>query len=528
VLRRTHRAALTAAALAVLACPGGRRGPPPERFVPADAAAAVVLPETSRAVLELAALARTVERFPGAGEIAATRGALAAQLGFDPLDPEALADAGLDPRRGSAVATLRGRDRRLVVLPVDDPARLEALVVRLARDRLGATERSAATRGEASVVTLRVPGGAAAALAYAVVQRTAILCAGAAGPEIVAAAANLAPEASLGESAAWKLARRALGDDVAAVQWTPPGSPLLSGLRPLADGIAVGLSAAPGRLVARAAVLLGGREPSFRALAGGGAGAKPLARLDPRAQLAARWDGDLAALGRMLAPALPAPERARLAARGLALEGDLLDLLAPGAAVAISLAPGLDLGGLTTEVARRDPLRAIEFEAVLPVKDAAAAEAASARITATAARGRRGGRVEGGVHRLRTPSGEIAWRVDAEARRVVAAGGRPGRLEELLARLEGGEGWRAPTPGAEDALAGGLGGAVLDPGRLVAAVRAMPDEAFGTGPSGFVTRSLVGRVVEPAARLAAVSLSADLAEGALVLALVVEAREAAR
>jgi hypothetical protein len=60
-------------------------------------------------------------------------------------------------------------------------------------------------------------------------------------------------------------------------------------------------------------------------------------------------------------------------------------------------------------------------------------------------------------------------------------------------------------------------------GKLVAAVRALPDEAFGTGPSGFVMRSLVERVVEPAARLAAISLHADLADGALVLGLEVEA-----
>ncbi|HEY6001635.1 MAG TPA: hypothetical protein VIV57_02095, partial [Anaeromyxobacter sp.] len=93
----------------------------------------------------------------------------------------------------------------------------------------------------------------------------------------------------------------------------------------------------------------------------------------------------------------------------------------------------------------------------------------------------------------------------------------------LLARNEGG-GWRAPTDAAAAALSGGLGGAVLDPARLVAAVRAMPEEAFGTGPSGFVMRSLVDRLVEPASRLAAVSFRADLAEGALLLALEVEAR----
>ncbi len=43
------------------------------------------------------------------------------------------------------------------------------------------------------------------------------------------------------------------------------------------------------------------------------------------------------------------------------------------------------------------------------------------------------------------------------------------------------------------------------------------------GPSGFVMRSLVERVIEPAARLTAISLRADLAPGALLLTLDVEA-----
>jgi hypothetical protein len=529
VLRRLHRAALAAATVGVLACPGGRRGPPPERFVPADVAAAVVLPETAQAVKELAAIAATLARFPGGGEIAATRGALAAQLGFDPLDPGALADAGLEPRRGAAVAWLRGPRGGLartpiVILPVDDAGRLEALFVRLARDRLGATERAASRRGEASVVTLRVPGSGAPALSYAVVQRTAILCAGPAGADAVAAAAAVPSEASLGEAAPWKAARRALGGGVSAVSWAPPGSPLLAGVWPLADGLAVGLSAAPGRLLARAAVLLGRREPSFRALAAGGAAAAAAARLDPRAQLVARWDGDFAALGAKILPVLPAAERSRLAAAGIDPARDLFGALAPGGAASASLAPSLDLSELSSRAVRADPLRAVEVEAVLPVKDPAAVEATSARVAALAAGVRRAARPADGVFRIRTASGEIAWRVDRRGRRVVAAGGRPGRLAALEARLAGSEGWRPPTEMSAGALRGGLGGAILDPARLVEAVRAMPDEAFGTGPSGFVMRSLVERFVSPASRLSAVSLRADLEEGALLLALEVEAR----
>jgi hypothetical protein len=57
-------------------------------------------------------------------------------------------------------------------------------------------------------------------------------------------------------------------------------------------------------------------------------------------------------------------------------------------------------------------------------------------------------------------------------------------------------------------------------------VRSLPDEAFGTGPSGFVVRSVVDRFVDPAARLAAISIRADLADAALVVSVEVEAKAA--
>ncbi len=532
MLRRPHRLVLAAAALATLACRGGRRAPPPERFVPADAATAIVLPDVGRAARELAALHATVAGFPGTAELASLRGTLATQLGFDPLDPGALEEAGFDPRRGAALGSIdraspHGKDpvrRAIVVLPLRDPPKVEGLLQRLARDRMGATERVSEPHGAVSVVVLRVPGAPAASLAYAVVDGTALLATGGAGPATVAEAATLAPGASLAEAPAWGTARRALGDGLSVIWWAPAGSPLLAGMWAAKDGIAIGLSAAPGRLLARGALLLGAREPSFRALSAGGKAADAVARLAPDAQLAARWDGDFAALGRKVVPMVSASEHARLAAHGVDLERDVFGVLAPGGAVAVSLAPGLDLSDLTAAAARADPLRAVQFEAVLPVKDPAAAEAVSARLAAGAQRGRRAPAAPpDGVHRVRTASGEIAWRVDAGARRIVAAGGAPGRLAALEARLAGGDGFRAPTKASQGALAGGLGGAVLVPPRVVAAVRAMPEEAFGTGPSGFVMRSLVDRFLEPASRVSALSLRADLAEGALVLALEVEA-----
>ncbi|HSM91520.1 MAG TPA: hypothetical protein VLT47_01465, partial [Anaeromyxobacteraceae bacterium] len=72
---------------------------------------------------------------------------------------------------------------------------------------------------------------------------------------------------------------------------------------------------------------------------------------------------------------------------------------------------------------------------------------------------------------------------------------------------------------------GGLGALVLDTQNFVASVRALPPDAFGTGPTGFVMRSLVSRFVEPAARIESAALRAELVPGALTLTLDVEPRQ---
>jgi hypothetical protein len=546
VLGRATAPALVLAMAVLLAgcsCRGSRAGPPPERFVPASVDLALVVPEAARAAREVAALHAAVASFPGAPDLVQARGALTAQLGFDPLDPDALADAGLDPRRGAAVAAFAAGGAgtaTLLVLPVKDREKLDASFARIARDRLGAAERSSATRGALAVTVFAPAPGAPPALALAIVDRTALVAAGPAAVDLVAAAAVRPPEESLAESAAWKQARGALADRYAAIVFAPPGSRRLAGWWAVKDGLAVATSGGAAGVRIGVAVLLGDREASFRALAADGAARAIVARLDPRSPIALRFDGDPATLGTKLLPMLPRREKAALAARGIDLQRDLFDALAPGAAGAVALFPGLDLTALSEDAVRADPLLVARFEAVLPLKDSALALAASERL-APAPRPRRAphGRAAapapapahdpaggGGrrTFRVATPTGELAWTVDAEARRVVAAGGPPGALDALLARLEGaGPGFEPPTKDAAAALAGGLGGVVVDARKLVASVRALPDEAFGSGPSGFVVRSVVGRFLEPAARLSAVSLRAELADGALVLALDAEA-----
>ncbi|HEX9241255.1 MAG TPA: hypothetical protein VF875_02310 [Anaeromyxobacter sp.] len=514
------------ATLAVVACGRDRNAPPPERFVPASARVAVVLPELGRAASALAALHGSLSGLPGAGDRVGWRRALAAQLGFDPLDPAGLEGAGLDPKRGAALAFVApsggggslARSAALLVLPVADESAVEKLLAALARDRLGATERTTAREGGIATTRFRRPGSASAALTYAIVERSALVATDADGAAVIAAAATLTPPASMGADAGWTRVRAALGDGLTAAVWAPPGSPALPPAWGLGDGVAVGVAPSAGRLVARVVVPLGTREPTFRALAGGGRAATLAGALDPDAPLLLRWDGDFAALGKLLVPRLPARDREALARAGVDLERDLFGVLQPGGAAALSLAPRAGPGSLSADALRRDPLGLVEAEGVAPVGPGA--EAALARLARALGVKDRRPRADG-ISRIRYGDGELAWKLDAG--QLAVAGGRPGRLDALLARLaSGAPGWKAPSEASGAALAGGLGGAVLDVPRLVAAVRALPDEAYGGGPSAFVARSLAERVLEPAQRVAAVSLRAELAEGSLVVTVEIE------
>lgn len=528
-MRRLPQRGLVVALAALAACSrcGSAGGPPPERFVAADVMAAVVVPRIQGAARDLAAFYATAEDFPGTSQLPSLRASLSAQLGFDPLDLGALRDAGIDPRGGLAIAfpaparvgAAAVRPPPLLVLPISNRAAAETLVRKIATDRLGAGVRTVEVIGATQVVVFRQRAGAPPAVAAGEAVGTLVLSSGPAGPAAVARALSLQPKDSLAENPAWKAARRAAGREPAVVAFIPPGSPVLSGLWAVRDGAALALDAAPRKLRARAIALLGDREPSFRALAADGDGGALVARLDPGADVVARFDCDPAALAAKLLPMIPAAERAKLAKAGIDLDRDLIGALAPGGAAALSLARRIDLPSLDARTLRRDPFRLIEFDLLLPLRDPIRAVALSERLVRLA-----GPRPRGEVFSVPMASGELAWAIDGE--RLVAAGGARGRLAALRARHDGSAGgYRPPTEDARRALAsGGLGAAVLDTRNFVASVRALPQESFGAGPTGFVMRSLAERIVDPAERIDAISLRVALAEGALVLSIEIEPR----
>ncbi|HSM91480.1 MAG TPA: hypothetical protein VLT47_01265, partial [Anaeromyxobacteraceae bacterium] len=421
-------ALIALAALAACARCGGAAGPPPERWVAAGVTAAIVVPELRGAARSGAEFYLTAQDFPGTSDLPSLRASISAQLGFDPLDLGALRDAGIDTRRGMAIgfpaepATGGGRAAPLLVLPVSNRAAAEGLVRRIARDRLGAGERTVEAVGAAQVAVYRQRPGAPPALASADGDDCLLLAAGPEGPSTVARASALAEGDSLAASAAWRAVRRIAGEGAAIIGYVPAGSSALDGVGAVRDGAAIVLTARPRRLSARLVALLGDREAGLRALAGDGAGGLLAARLDPAAALVGRFDGNPALLADEVLSAVPLLARAGPMAAGVDLRRDLFGALAPGAAASASLAPRIDLATLDARTLRRDPLRLVQFELVAPLADPARIAALSDRIVRLAGQRPR----PGGPWALPTGSGEVAWTIDDG--RLLATGGAPGRL----------------------------------------------------------------------------------------------------
>jgi len=409
---------------------------------------------------------------------------------------------------------------------------------------MGAADRVASRVQGREVVTFRRDAASPPALAYALAGAHALVAAGGAGAEAVAAAAALPEERSLLRSPAWTRARDAVGGGYAATVAVPPGSPLAADLRAARDGAAVGLRGDASSLGVRVALLLspereawwrglrgGAPEPEGAPAGGGGAPAPagsrdPVASLAPDTALVLRWGGDPAAASR-LAPWLPAGVVPALAAAGVDLERDVLPALGPGGAAGLSLAPTFTVAEFSSprfDVRHTDPFRVVRLEASVPVRDEARLRALLDRLR------KAGGRTGVKVAPRPAPAGgwTVSWGASTlglalSGGRLLAAGGAD-RLPPLEARAAAGGGYAPGTPPARAALEGGLGGAVLDVGHLARSVAGLPEEAYGTGPNAFVVRSLVARYLEPAASLATISARLDLAPGAARLDLEVVGR----
>ena len=528
-MRRALAVALCGSLL-LAGCGRKREYPPPDRYVPADASLAVLVPGLGTAARQAGALYRTIAQAPQAVQLTEAHAALKAQLGFDPLDPRGMEQAGVDPA-GAAAAALGSRSPAVLVLPILDLAKIDATLARLARDRMGASQRVTVRLRGVEVVTFRREGKGPAALAYASLGPHLLLASGPDAPEAVTAAATLPEERSLWKSPLAARAREALGPGWIATVVAPPGSPALADVRVARDGAALGLRAETARLGLRLAILLSPeREAWWKALRGEGpVDGGGMALLPPEAALVLRWSGDPAEAARRLEPWYPPAVKRALATHRLDPVAGLAPAFGPAAALSLTLAPTFTVADFSSprfDLRRLDPFSLVRLDAALPVRNAAALRAFLSRLQ------KAGPRLSLKVV-PRGPAAEptgwtITWGkaqlgLSLSGGRLLVAGGAP-RLAALEGRAAGGEGYAASGPAARTALTTGLGGAVLDVEHLARSVEALPEEAYGTGPNAVVMRSLVNRYLEPATAVSAVALRLELAPGAALLDLDVEGR----
>jgi hypothetical protein len=488
-------------------CGAPRVGPPPERFVPATNSGAFVVPVIAEAARQAAALHGALAARPGGEALGQVRAGLSQQLTFDVFDPESLRGAGLDVQRGLAVAELATRPGEpgsvLLVLPVGDAARLEAQVVRLAQERLGAGDRGQQAANGVAFTVWRRAAGEPALLSVARAEGSLLLAIGPTGPDVLRVVLALDPAVSLAESPSWKRGRAALGEGFPLLFFAPRDAPALLDL-PATDGVAAGLSASTSGLRLALAAMLGAQEPRVRPLAGPGEGSSQPSRLDPATVVALRLSADPAVALRLVSEQ-----------RGQALIEPVAALaaqLATPVEVGVGLAPRADLNALVGGRALAQPLRVARLEALAGLKDPAAFTAACDQLMALL-----GAPAGHGTWTMGGGDAEVAWAVQGKA--VALSAGVAGGLPPLRARLQaGGRGFEPPA-GTAGALAGGLGGVVLHGDNLVTALRALPPSAFGAGPDAVVGRSLADKLIGSLGQGAALALRADLPAGALKLTL---------
>jgi hypothetical protein len=511
-------------------CGRKREYPPPDRYVPADASLAVLVPGMGTAARQAGALYRTIAQAPQAVQLTEAYAALKAQLGFDPLDPRGMEQAGVDPA-GAAAAALGTASPPVLVLPLLDLAKLDATLARLARDRMGATLRVTVQLRGVEVVTFRREGKGPAALGYAAIGPHVLLASGPDAPEAVTAAATLPEDRSLWKSPAAARARAALGQGWLVTLLVPAGSTAAADLRVARDGAALGIRAESARLGLRLAILLSPeREAWWKALRGeGAADGGAVAMLPPEAALVLRFGGDPAEAARRLEPWLPPEVKKALGAQRLDPVAGLSPAFGPAGALSLALAPTFTLTDFSSprfDLRRVDPFSFVHLDAVLPVRDAAVLRGFIARLQKAGPRLSlkvvpRGPAAEPTGWTLSWGKAQLGLALDGA--RLLVSGGAP-RLAALEARSTTGDGYAAPGPAARAALSSGLGGAVLDVAHLSRSVEALPEVAYGTGPNAVVMRSLVNRYLEPATALSSVALRLDLAPGAALVDLDVDGR----
>ncbi|MCA1826639.1 MAG: hypothetical protein ABR567_08170 [Myxococcales bacterium] len=444
-------------------CGGPQSAASAEELLPANPSGAIVTAPLGALAQHAAALVDRVARLPGGEQLTQMRAQLAAQLGFDPLTREGLLSAGLDPDRGAAVALFEARPRPewVVALPLTKPDVFAQTVQRLMVERFGASPGAQPQTFERAGSTI----------AWKVVKGYGMMARGA------SPMARLQPPAeNLTKSSGLAHAREKLGaQDV--IVWAPAGSDLPRRYTPrkLPGDVALSLQGAPQGLAVR---LFADAVRGQHVLPGGGASLVEL--LPGDAPLRMR----LGIAPQKLIELIPDDR-----IRGL-IPKDAFDGVKPGFAISIALAQNarlaqaLDYG---LDWRRKSPFDTIQLVALAEVADEKKVLASMEQIARSLPR--IGARAERKGNEFATfyPAGK-GPRFGVRGGLAYVFGGEVGDLHKTP---------KAANPEAA-ALYEDQGLALrADFGKLAAAVHALPEATYGTGPQSYVTRSVVAQVIDP-------------------------------
>ncbi len=489
-----------------------------ERFLPAQAEAAVVVPDLHKLGAKLTAL-QNLKLFAFAAQLqglasgADYASALFSQVGLDPRSRESLERAGVDGARGLGFALVKGNDRAgYSVIAVSDEGKFKGYLATLARNRLGAGVEGTQAVGGVTLTVFSSAAGAPAALGYLVKDGYALVAPAEAFTALAAGAA-LPKGSALADDPAYTASLAQLPAARDLLIYLPGGSQLLpdSALRAAALGVeattqALTFSAYAPLAQSDAAVLL---QPQKGA---------PLEGLLPRdAFLLARYNGDPALL-QYVWPRLVGPYvRKAFEESGFDVKGELLDNLQPGLVAALAVSPNVNLGAGMPEldVRRTNPFRYVNLVALAQAKDGAKASATLAKLPPVASR-------FGATLTAREKPNATLFETtysQGEGAHLAASGGKVilaspmARMDETLAAVATAP-KEAPLP--KELLApledSGLA-VVVDLHKLAGAVRELPSSAWGVG--GFAIKASTLRWLEGVQDLRALSVSARAKGGGI-------------
>jgi hypothetical protein len=496
---------LCAVALIVLAgcgrCGAARSAASAEELLPQAPQGAAVTAPLGVLAQHASALVDRASSLPGGDQLTDLRKGLATSLGFDPSTREGLLSAGIDPDRGAALAILGGAapggagyagDGRsaqrvalevAIALPLTKPDLFLQTAQRLLVERAG----YAPSAGHPQVYERRgVQLGLAVVRGYGVIVR---------GPDaaaLLAEAARRKPEESLAKSPGLTAVRGKLGTQDLLL-YAPAGSQLAAryGVQALPGDAGLAVTSSAQGLALRLSAQLP-PEPSAKAQAAlPGGGSWLMGLLPPEAAVHARLG---VSAPQLLSLVQRVPQLAPFLAKVDLMP--LLEALAPGASLSLGVEKSASLAHLVDyglDVRRETPFQTVQMVALAEVADAyrfsRALSAVMEQLPALGAKATRVGDdfqiVYAGGKGARVGMREI------EGHKVAfALGGaiEPGQLTRAPPEKDPEAAALTQDPGAA---------ARADFGKLYAAVHALPDTTYGSGPQSYVTRSLVGQVIDP-------------------------------